>query len=247
MNRSIFILFFAAICFFATNARAELSSFVADAVQKAPGHEERRGRLYVSSLGTRFEFSVKKQKVIQIIQPSRGLFWLLFPRTKTYFEIKSVPSRVLTGTRKKTPCELRDKAQCRKVGDVKFGGMSLERWTVGDPANKTAVKVWWDPIRRMYIRQIFPDGSKMIAQMNGSRQFEGLSVEQWKMTVTLAGGGKNFSYMLFAPDLGFPVMEQGSKGLLKELHNIKPYDPDPQLYKLPLGYKKISSPLKKRK
>ena len=87
----------------------------------------------------------------------------------------------------------------------------------------------------------------MIAQMNGSRQFEGLSVEQWKMTVTLAGGGKNFSYMLFAPDLGFPVMEQGSKGLLKELHNIKPYDPDPQLYKLPLGYKKISSPLKKRK
>ena len=90
MNRSIFILFFAAICFFATNARAELSSFVADAVQKAPGHEERRGRLYVSSLGTRFEFSVKKQKVIQIIQPSRGLFWLLFPRTKTYFEIKSV-------------------------------------------------------------------------------------------------------------------------------------------------------------
>ena len=245
MNRQFLILAFVALCLSAVPARAELTSFVADAIQKAPGYDERRGKLYVSPLGTRFEYTVKKQKIIQIIQPSRGLFWLLFPQTKTYFEIISAPSQVITGSRNKTPCDITDKDLCRKDGVIKVAGMTLERWTVGVPRTKEAVKVWWDPVRRMYIRQLFPDGSIMIARMSGSRQFEGLLVEQWKMTVTLANGEKNYSYMLFAPDLGFPVMEQGSKGLVKELHNIKPHAPDPSLYEIPANYIKIKMPAKR--
>ena len=245
MNRQIFSLLLVVICACSHSARAELSSFVADAVQKAPGQEERRGKLYVSPLGTRFEFTVKKQKVIQIIQPSRGLFWLLFPETKTYFEIKTPMARKQISGRYKSPCDLVDKEKCRKEGLVKFGKLSLERWVIGNRASKQAIEVWWDPVRHMYIKQLFPNGSKMIASMNGSRQFEGLLVEQWKMTVTLANGTKNYSYMLFAPDLGFPIMEQGSKGLVKELHNVKPYPQSRVKYEIPSGYKKIGTPRKK--
>ncbi|MCP4935272.1 MAG: hypothetical protein GY927_13965 [bacterium] len=245
MNRQFFSLLFVVIFFCSQSARADQSSFVADAVQKAPGQEVRRGKLYVSPLGTRFEFTVEKQKVIQIIQPSRGLFWLLFPDTKTYFEVKTPPARKQISGRNKSPCDITDKQKCRKEGLVKFGKMSLERWVVGNRANNKAIEVWWDPVRHMYIKQLFPNGSKMIASMSGSRQFEGLLVEQWKMTVTLANGSKNYSYMLFAPDLGFPIMEQGSKGLVKELHNVKPYPQDAALYDLPDGYKKIGAPLKR--
>ncbi len=246
MNRQFFFSLLVVICFCSQSARAELSSFVADAVQKAPGQEERRGKLYVSPLGTRFEFTVEKQKVIQIIQPPRGLFWLLFPDSKTYFEIKTPPARKQISGRDRSPCDLVDKEKCRKEGLVKFGKMSLERWVVGNRASKQAIEVWWDPVRHMYIKQLFPDGSEMIAGMSDSRQFEGLSVEQWKMTVTLANGTKSFSYMLFAPDLGFPIMEQGSKGLIKELHNVKPYPQNKAIYEIPDGYKKIGAPIKKR-
>ena len=245
MNRRFSILLILVLCFCWQGAQAELFSFVADAVQKVPGQAERRGKLYVSPLGTRFEFTVEKQKVIQIIQPSRGLFWLLFPETKTYFEIKTKPSRALKAGRNKTPCDIGLPTRCRKDGVVKYGALSVERWIIGRPASKEAVEVLWDPVRRMYIKQLFPDGSKMIASMIGSRQFEGLLVEQWRMAVTLTNGSKNFSYMLFAPDLGFPIMEQGSKGLVKELHNVKPYPEDAALYKIPTGYKKIGTPARK--
>ncbi len=247
MNRHFFSLLIFVIFFCSQSAQAELSSFVADAVQKAPGQEERRGKLYVSPLGTRFEFTVKKQKVIQIIQPSRGLFWLLFPDSKTYFEIKTPPARKQISGRNKSPCDLADKEKCLKEGLVKFDKMSLERWVVGNRASKKAIEVWWDPVRHMYIKQLFPNGSKMIARMSGSRQFEGLLVEQWKMTVTLANGTKSFSYMLFAPDLGFPIMEQGSKGLVKELHNVKPYPQNKAIYEIPGGYKKIDVPIRKNR
>ena len=149
MNRQFFSFILVVICACSQSARAELTSFVADAVQKSPGQEERRGKLYVSPLGTRFEFTVKKQKVIQIIQPSRGLFWLLFPDSKTYFEIKTSPARKQISGRDKTPCDLADKQKCRKEGSVKFGKLSLERWVVGNRASKKAIEVWWDPVRHI--------------------------------------------------------------------------------------------------
>ncbi len=248
MNRHFLILGILGIlgiCLFSARASAELSSFVADAVQDEPGQEVRRGKLYVSPLGTRFEYVARAQKVIQIIQPSRGLFWLLFPRTMTYFEVKSTPSKNLKGTRAKVPCVPDGKAVCKKLGTVKIGEAKLERWLVGDRVAKSSVKVLWDPRRRMFIKQEFPDGSTMEARQSGVRTFEGLTVEPWKMTYSYADGRKEYSYMLYAPDLGFPVMEQGSKGLVKELHNIKPYAQDASLYKIPNGYKKIAIPLQK--
>jgi hypothetical protein len=238
MNRQFHILFFFCFCFFTTEAFAELSSFVADAVQSVPGQEVRRGKLYVSDIGTRFEFTVRKQKVIQIIKPSQGIFWLLFPKTKTYFERKSRPSRLLQGRRSVLPCLPDPQGKCRKLGVVKSGKMYYENWIAIDPQTKGMVSIWWDPVRHMYIRQVFTDGSNMVAQMTGTRQFEGRFVEQWIMTVTLASGARYYSYMLYAPDLGFPIMEKGSGGLVKELHNIKPLKADASLYVIPPGYQK---------
>lgn len=247
MSRLFFILSIFSFCLFSTAAIAGMSSFVADAVQASPGQETRRGKLYVSPIGTRFEYTAQKQSAIQIIKPSQGLFWLLFPKTKTYFEIKSVPSHTLPVGKVRVPCKPTNDMECRNEGDVKSGTMTLQRWVIGDKKVGNLVKVWWDPKRGMYIRQVFPDGSKMVAKMSGMRQFEGRSVEQWTMVLSLASGARQYSYMLFAPDLGFPVMEQGSTGLVKELHNIKPYAQDAALYQIPLGYNKIQTVLKPQK
>ncbi len=237
MGRSVSIFF---LCFalFLTEAKAELSSFVADAVQAAPGLETRRGKLYVSDLGTRFEFTAKNRKVVQIIQPSLGLFRLLFPATRTYFELKSPSSRLVKARRKKKPCQTTGSVICKRKGMVKSGAMTLEHWVVARAGEKSGVDIWWDPVRHMYIRQVFPDGRTMVARKVGTRQFEGRLVEQWKMTLRLAGGAEYYSYMLFAPDLGFPVMEQGSAGLVKELHNIRPYKVGPDMFEVPEGYRR---------
>ena len=230
-------------CWSSTSAHADMSSFVADAVQAAPGQEQRRGKLYVSELGTRFEFTARNQKTIQIIQPAKGLFWLLFPKTKTYYEIKSAPFGVTHGRRARAPCEPSAQTECFREGLVDLTDKSIERWIVGDKISKQRVKVWWDPVRRMYIRQQFPDGRMMVARMTGTRTFEGRKVEQWQMVVTLTNKVKLYSYMLYAPDLGFPVMEQGVTGLIKELHNIKAITVDAALYKIPAGYRKIPLPV----
>ena len=239
MKQISFILSLLAFCIFSTDVFAGLSSFVADAVQIMPGREVRRGKLYVSELGTRFEFMENKQNVIQIIEPAKGLFRLLFPKTKTYFEIKSEPLPIFRGRRSKVPCVQKPNVLCRKVGLFKAGKVVLERWIVGSLKGKGEIKSLWDPSRHMFVQLIYPDGNKMEAHMNGVITFEGRSVERWKMTFIRAGRMRQNSYMLFAPDLGYPVMERGDSGLVKELHNIKLHASDQTLYDVPGGYKKI--------
>ncbi len=247
MKRTSFILSLLVFCIFLPDAHAGLSSFVADAVQAVPGREVRRGKLYVSELGTRFEFLENKQKIIQIIEPAKGLFRLLFPKTKTYFEVKTDPLPVFRGRRSKVPCVKRQNFLCRKVGLLKSGKAVLERWIVGEPKGRGGIKSLWDPSRHMFVQLIYPDGNKMEAHMNGVIPFEGRSVERWKMSFIRVGGRRENSYMLFAPDLGYPVMERGDSGLVKELHNIKLFAMDPALYEVPSGYKKIPFSAKNKK
>ena len=244
MKQLSFILYLLGFCVFSTDAIAVLSSFVADAVQVVPGREVRRGKLYVSELGTRFEFTENKQKIIQIIEPAKGLFRLLFPKTKTYLEVKSEPLPVFRGRRAKVPCVAKPHFLCRKVGLFKVGKAVLERWIVGSLKGKGGIKSLWDPSRHMFVQLLYPDGGKMEAHMSGIVRFEGRSVERWKMTFTRASAAPQYSYMLFAPDLGYPVMERGDRGLVKELHNIKLYAKDAALYEVPGDYKKIILPAK---
>ncbi len=244
MYRPFLVLSLFVFCIFCAEPVYAFSSFVADAVQTEPGHQTRRGKLYVSKLGTRFEFTENKQKVIQIIQPANGLFRLMFPNTKTYFEIRTRVSVVAAGGRQsKTPCLPGPRALCRKVGYLKTaGGGLLERWVIGAAKDGGRIKVLWDPARHMFIQQILPDGSKMEAHMSGVTVFEGRSVERWEMTVTMLSGFRQKSYMLFAPDIGYPVMEQGGRGRKKELHNIKLHTPDSTLFIVPPDYKKLPFP-----
>ena len=247
MKRLFLIFSLVGLCIFSTDTRAELTSFVADAVQVVPGREVRRGKLYVSELGTRFEFMESKRQVIQIIEPAKGLFRLLFPKTKTYIEVKSAPLPVFRGRRSKVPCIARPHFLCRKVGLLKSGNAVLERWVVGSLKGKRGIKSLWDPSRHMFVQLIYPDGSKMEAHMNGVVTFEGRSVERWKMTLTKVSGLRQNTYMLFAPDLGYPVMEQGESGLVKELHNIKLHTQDKNLYEVPADYRKVSVPVKAKR
>lgn len=222
--------------------RAEVPSFVADAVQVAPGMEARSGKLHVGKLGTRFEFTEKGQQVVQIIQPSEGVFRLLFPKTKTYMEMRGKPATLKNGDRPVDPCRPDTELECRKEGDENIGLIAAERWIIKPREAEKAVTIWWDRQRRLPVRQLFPDGARLEADMTGSMKFEGREVEQWKMVLTPKTGAQQFSYMLFAPDLGIPVMEQGATGLVKELHNITPMEPDAALFELPEGYQKITSP-----
>ena len=234
------------VCGVASSAHARMASFVADAVQKYPGHEERRGKLFVSEWGTRFEFFSKNQKVIQIIQPAKGLYRLLFPATRTYFEIKSTPALSYKGQHLIAPCRTTKLRECRKKTERKTPTSVIEHWLVTYKGMGKIGEIWWDRARHLVVRQIFPDGSTMVAQMDKARRFEGRRVEPWKMTLVKADGRKLQSYMLFAPDLGLPIMEQGSKGSIKELHAIKRQALNPALYEIPDGYKKIRPPINKK-
>lgn len=235
-------VFAAALACDSGTAHAEVPSFVADAVQAAPGMEPRNGKLYVGRLGTRFEFTESKQRVIQIIQPHKGLFRLLFPDTKTYMEMQGPASTLVNGERPTDPCRPSAEIDCRKEADETIGDIAVERWVAGPKGGQQAVTIWWDRVRRMPLRQTFPDGGSARAEMTGAIDFEGRKVEQWKMAMTPKGGQEQFSFMLFAPDLGIPVMEQGATGLVKELHNIALTTPDPALYEVPAGYQKVTPP-----
>jgi hypothetical protein len=221
---------------------AEVPSFVADAVQAAPGMEPRSGKLYVGKLGTRFEFTESKQQVIQIIQPQNGLFRLLFPGTRTYMEVQGPPSTLVNGERPIDPCQPSAQIDCRKEADEAIGDIAVERWVAGPKTGQQTVTIWWDHVRRMPLRQTFPDGGVARAERTGSIEFEGRKVEQWKVIMTPKSGQDQYSFMLFAPDLGIPVMEQGATGLVKELHNITLTTPDPALYEVPAGYQKVEPP-----
>ncbi len=216
--------------------------FTADAIETEPGHDMRYVRLAFGEKGSRYEYQVSGQPVVQIVKPTEGIALTLFPLTRTYIESKNGLGAVPAGFRPLVACQSSPVVACKKEADASaegLGAQKIERWTITSMSEPAGMHRWWDPQRKFAVREEFSDGRVMQANMLGTMTFDNRSVENWEFLYLAPNGSYQRGFSLFSPDLGFAIAEKQPGGISRELRNIQPGEPDAKLFEAPEGYKKV--------
>ena len=230
----------AALAVASAGSAAADPQFTADAVQTQPGQEMRYGKLYVSDKGTRFEFQQAGQTVVQITLPADNKTITLFQLSRTYVETPSEAGASEGAFRPDVPCKASANLECKKESADKDGSAKPERWTMS-PKNGVPVHIWWDAKRKMAVRQEYADGRVMQATMRMAMPFNGKTVENWEILYMSPAGMFRRALSVYAPDLGFSVLERQPDGVTRELRNVETGTPDAKLFMVPDGYKKYDA------
>ncbi|MCP5372929.1 MAG: hypothetical protein H6907_14480 [Hyphomicrobiales bacterium] len=229
----------AALLALAGAARADGVSFVADAVQSHPQHGTQQGKLYVSDLGTRFEVAQQGQTRVQIYDAVSGLTRALFPDQKTYMEWRGGGG--VPGVKPDNPCPSDKRIACDKQATETVGNVSAEKWRLSSAQGRTAM-IWWDPQRRMVVRQESDDGQVMQMTFLGPVRLDGRAVENWRTVFQSSDGKQSQTEQYYDPAIGLAVRETFPNGVVRELRNIRMVAPDPKLFQVPAGYRQVQPP-----
>ncbi len=154
----------AAAVFFLPSANAA-PEFAAVMVQKAPNQKARTANLFVGPGGLiRSEYGSGEQKRISIVDPERGISWMLNPHIKEFVEFrgqnKSGTARPALPGDAASPCNKPNGPRCQKVGDANVAGRKTEKWEMSFKQGPQTVRsfIWIDRTLGLPIREMMPGG-----------------------------------------------------------------------------------------
>ncbi len=236
------ILIALALAVVATQAPAADISFMAEAVETAPGQASRSARIYRMGDAMRMETLGPGERMIRIVLPAQGVMRLLDPQKKIYMEITGAPPPN-AADQPTSPCDgLPPEASCRAAGTASVGTTATERYEVEDPRSGVAMTLYWDPRRRQVLRQEMPDGTVLEKTYLGPSQHLGRPVEHWRTVLTKAQGETETGEWWFDPELRTIVREQHADGRTRELTSIQVGQVDPALFQVPADYQRQEVP-----
>lgn len=240
MNKMHLATAFVAALTTPATAFAATAEFSAVTVELRPGQDIATGSLYVGKEATRYEFRQRGLPVVRITFPKQRIIRFLFPIDKSYIEYKIEPGRPFPGTKPTKPCNPNPRVTCALVSaKAKINGMTAERWSIRPTVGPGEVRLWWDPKRKIPLRQEHFDGRVMQATLRGTRIFESQNVEDWEFTYLSPDGRYRRSVSLISPELGVAVVEMLPGGIVRRLHSVTIGAPDAKLFKVPADYKQI--------
>lgn len=216
---------------------AEGVAFTADAFQVLPNGAAQHGRLSVAAAGMRFEAGAGPHRTIEIVLPKQKLTRILLPVEKIYFERPGAAP--LPTDRPSKPCSAVPGLRCEKVGSDKLDDTNTEKWRAQMNGAPGSVMMWWDPARKMILRQEYPDGRVMQMTRRGTEDYEGRMVERWDVAYTMPAGPMWRSVHLYDAKLAVSVQETGPDGMMRRLSNIKETAADPKWFEVPKDFRKI--------
>ena len=217
--------------------------FSAWAVQIVNGQEVHRERIFVSDNGIRAEFQDRGRDMVRIVLPKQKLMRILFPQDKVYFEIQAPADTPASMSNDRKPCPEVEGLVCEKVGNAVFGDIPVEQWKQTHTPTKTSSNVWWEPVRKIAVRQEFPDGRIMQLTLEGNVDFDGRSVENWKVTMADKDGKTAEAVRFIDMGLGIIVKEHDqSSGMSRELRELKISASDQGWFDVPQGYQRSEAP-----
>lgn len=217
--------------------------FTATAVQSIKDQQQQSGKIFVSDTATRFEYAERGREMVKIILPKQNIMRILFPQEKLYMEIVAPADTPMVFGDDTNPCPQIEGLTCTKVADAKFGELTVQEWRQYFEPTKSTSTLWWEPIRKMIVRQEFTDGRIMQLTKAGNVTFEGRETERWDVSLAAPDGTITSSYRLVDTDLGIIVKEEDpNTGLSRELRGLKVADSDETWFDVPAGYQRIEAP-----
>lgn len=220
---------------------SDVEPFVAVAVQKVPGQSTQSGKIFVSGQDTRFEFVDHGREVVQIIRPEQKVMRILFPQDKVYMEI-AAPDAPMVKSNETSPCPKVEGMSCVKEGMDQYNDIAVERWNLTFKDPKGSSLLWWEPERKMVLRQEFKDGRVMQLQLVGEVDFDGRKAERWDVSYAMPGAPVSVGMRLVDRNLGIIVLERDPSGMSRELRELKIVKADAEWFTVPDGFKRIEEP-----
>lgn len=210
------------------------ADFSAITYQVSARHQVTEGRMYVSDGKVRTEMSVNGKRVVEIIDPNKGVAWLLDPTLKTYRE-RVVP-KLAEQPAEGNPCQGGVAAKCQLLGGEVVNGRPAEKWRISVNQQQ---QLWWLDSEHHFPVQVVVGGNTVMTMRYLAKETMGTRiVEKWEASES-SPQGSLLSLQWYDPQLNVAIRQQAANGALRELRNIRLGKQPDGLFLLPADYQQI--------
>lgn len=213
------------------------ADFSADVVQGTAQGQELRGRMYVGAGRVRTEMKQDGQSMIEIIDPSKGLAWVVDAGRKLYQQ-RTVPQFPAGRAKSRNPCDAVEGAVCQQLADEQLNGRNSQKWLLRIDGKE---RLQWHDSRHGFAIQIVEGGQLVMAMIFiGEQSLNGRNVERWR---ALQYSGKTVveNEQWYDPQLNIAIRLRAKDGSFRELRNIQLATQQESLFVLPQDYQRLDA------
>jgi len=217
--------------------------FAADTYQKSPEGNESSGRIFAGQGRIRTEMSQNGQTLVQITDAKEQVAWVIFPAQRSYMEQRAPePAVVQSQGGEKPPCSGIPGASCNKLGEEEISGRPTSKWEISVTRQGKTLRgtQWIDAERGTVLKEETPNGQRTELKMLGLEKIDGRTAEKWEMTVSQSNKAPQHLHRWYDPELDMEIRQEYPGGFIREMRNIQVGRQDPDLFKVPAGFKKVT-------
>jgi len=209
------------------------ADFSAMTYEQSPDYGAAEGRMYVSDGKVRTEMSVKGRTMVEIIDPHKGLAWLLDTSSKTYRE-RIVPKQA-EHLSDDNPCQGEIAAKCQLLGSELLNGRLADKWRLNIKQQQQLL--WLDTTYHFPV-QVMMDGNTVFAMRYLGKETIGARVvEKWEANEKTPQGELR-SLQWYDPELNIAIRQQAANGAVRALKNIRLGKQPDALFVVPEAYQR---------
>lgn len=225
---------------------AATPGYSATMLEVSPDQGERAGMIYSGEHGLRTEYQSNGEKLIQIVNLTRGEVYLVNVAKQSYMRRSLVQTGAAADyTRLQSlpasPCEGQQGLVCKSLGEEKIHGRPAVKWSVSSETDKdgAGMTVWLGKQRHMPLRQQLPNGATMERKLSGTETVNQRKTEKWEISMTGPDGSSRVSYQWYDPELAVNVREEQPGVYTRNLTDIKPGPQPASLFEVPAGFSEV--------
>lgn len=204
------------------------ADFSAEIYEVSPQGQIVQGWMFVGQGKVRTEMTVHGNTRIEIIDPEKGLAWLLEPSTNSYRE-RLVQKRAATEA-DDNPCTGLVSASCDYLGEEMLNDRASRKWRIG--INGRQQIQWRDSEHRFPVKIVANGRSLMEMQFLGPDTIASRKVESW-LAIQYTTQGTLKAKLWYDPQLNIAIRQQMPNGVMRELRNIRLQTQQQSLFVVP--------------
>ena len=221
-----------------------LPSYSAETVQTTPDQPDRTGVITKSGNFLRLEFTQDGQQIIQILRPTEGLTFVLYPASRSYVEQRSPaqPEEFAGSYSPPCPTEAEEGGLiCNRLGLEVYQSIPVERWHIGADGDASQMLILWDPERKRALRQEMSNGTLVQMTFLGMQKVANREAEHWVTEISRQGVATLRNEWWYDKALKLVLRETLPDGTHRQLQNITVGPVDPSVFTVPDGWQRLEA------
>lgn len=216
--------------------------FSANAMMSAPGRADISSKIYYSPEMIRKEFFYYGEPVVQILNSKDNVSLMCFSQQSICYENAMLEEiDVGISEAKVNPCSSLEGVSCKRLGEEILNKRKAIKWQLTRKQGETLFHsyVWVDAEINIPVKNLENKKSDLELVWVGNEQLGDRKTQKWLETITLDNGQKIKRQQWFDEELKISIKQLYPNGNHQELNNIIVEKLDIDLFKIPVGFKKV--------